>query len=604
MGKEIREEIAKLLSKAAGVDEALALASLEMPKGTFGDMSSRIAFELAREQKKNPVELAREMAAKIPASRYVEKVVATGPYVNFFFSSKYFAEISEDAARDGKFGEGKKKKGKTIVEFPSVNPNKPWHIGHLRNALLGDSVARILAFSGEHVEAMDYIDDLGLQVAQSLYGYMNANAKPEGKFDHWIGGQYVHVAAEIEKNPDVDRKVRELLKKMEHGNNEVSEKGRWLSEEVVKAQYETDFALSIYHDVLVFESDILRVVFHEGMDRLKKSKAIHLEKEGKNAGCWVVQLGEKYKEMKDDQKILIRSDGTATYTGKDIIFQFWKFGLLSNDFTYADFIKQPNGKTAEKTVPEGRARDFGRASRVINIIGVEQSYPQAVIKDTFAALGYAKEAENLIHLAYEHAVLPEGKFSGRKGTWLGNTVDEFMDEAKKRAYEKIKKEMAEKEKVETADKVGIAAIKFSFLRTTPEKKIIFEWEKALSFEGDSGPYLQYAYVRTLGILNKWGGKTTELEARGEFNDDEKAVLRQVSIFKEIVGKAARDLRPHYIADYALELSTTFNKFYAKNQVIGAENEEAKDRRLLITAAAANVLKNALDLLGIEAPEQM
>ena len=603
---DIKQELAGLLAKAAGVSEERALASLEMPKGSFGDMGSRIAFDLAREQKKSPVEIAKAIAASIPESDYVEKAVATGPYINFFLSSKHYSEIAQSASAHADFGKGKKKTGKTIVEFPSVNPNKPWHIGHLRNALLGDSVARILAFSGENVEAMDYIDDLGLQVAQSLYGYMNMGEKPgkNEKFDHWIGKQYVKVAAEIEKDKEVDRKVRELLKQMEHGNGEIAEKGRWLSEEVVKAQYETDFSLSIYHDVLVFESDIIKNVFHEGMEKLKESRAIHLEKEGKNAGCWVVQLGEKYKEQKDDQKILIRSDGTATYTGKDIIFQFWKFGLLSNDFTYADFIKHPNGKIAEKTVPRGKKKDFGRASKVINIIGVEQSYPQAVIKDTLAALGYSNESENLVHLAYEHAVLPEGKFAGRAGTWMGNTVDEFIEEAKVRAEGKITKEMSEGEKKATAARVAIAAIKFSFVRTSPEKKIVFDWEKALSFEGDSGPYLQYAYVRTLGILHKWGGDITKLKAGSEFNEDEKAVLRQVSIFGDVVEKAARDLRPHYIADYALELATTFNKFYAKNSVLNAEQETDMARRLLIVSATANALKGALGLLGIEAPDKM
>lgn len=606
MPSTIKAEISKLLSEAAGVDEQQALASLEMPKGAFGDLSSRIAFDIAKERKKNPVEIAKEIVAKLllNGDESVEKIVAAGPYINFFFSAKYFSGVAEEAAKNEKFGEGKRKKGKTIVEFPSVNPNKPWHIGHLRNALLGDSVAKILAFSGENVEAMDYIDDLGLQAAQSLYGYLNFGKKPDKKLDHFIGEQYVQVAGGMEKDPEIQNKVRETLKKMEHGGNEISEKARWLSEEVVKAQYETDFALSIYHDALVFESDIMRMVFAEGLEKLKKSRAIRLEKDGKNAGCWVVQLGEKYKDLKDDQKVLIRSDGTATYTGKDIIFQLWKFSLLSNDFVYSEFIKQPNGKIAYKTSQKGKKMKFGNADKVINIIGVEQSYPQAVIRETFAVLGYERQAQNLAHLAYEHVELPEGKFSGRTGTWVGYTCDEFMEEAKKLAYGKIAKEMGEKEKKEVADEVAVAAIKFSFLRTSPEKKIIFDWEKALSFEGDSGPYLQYAYVRTLGILNKWGGEIGGLKAAVEFNDDEKELLKQISTFGEVVEKAAKDLRPHYIADYALELSTIFNKFYTKNPVLGAESEQEKLKRLAIVAASANVLKNALMLLGIEAPEKM
>ncbi|MFA5077730.1 MAG: arginine--tRNA ligase [Candidatus Micrarchaeia archaeon] len=608
MLEKTRGEIASLLAEASGADEKTALASLGMPKNNFGDLSSRIAFEIAKERKANPAIIAKDIIGKLRPSEYVEKTVATGPYINFFLSPKFFHALTNDAAKNPEYGKGKTKKKKVIVEFPSVNPNKPWHIGHLRNALLGDSVARILRFCGYEVEAMDYIDDLGLQVAQSLYGYMKPGSqepKADQKFDHWVGEQYVQAAAEIEENPETGAKVREILRRMEEGGNEVSEKARELSEKVVKAQYETDFSLGIYHDVLVFESDIIRIVFQEGLEKLKKSKAISLEKEGKNAGCWIVQLGEKYREMKDDQKVIIRSDGTATYTGKDIIFQFWKFGLLSNDFRYSEFVKQPNREIAYKTFPKGKRMKFGKADKVINIIGVEQSYPQAVIKDTLAELGYEKESHNLVHLAYEHATLPEGKFSGRKGTWLGYTVDEFIEEAGKRAKEKIGKEMGEGEKEKIASRAGIAAIKFSFLRATPEKKIVFDWERALSLEGDSGPYLQYAYVRTRGILNKWGGKVMDLGATTAGpNDDEKAVLRQIAQFREIAEKAAADLRPHYIAEYALELSTLFSKFYTKNPVLNAESEEARNWRLLIVAATANTLKNALELLGIDALERM
>lgn len=599
-----KEGIAGALAKAAGVDRGRALASLEVPKNNFGDLSSRIAFDLAKEQKKSPAGIAREIAAKLGGNTHMEKAVAAGPYLNFFLSSAHFAEIAQEAAGNGDYGKGKAKKEKAIVEFPSVNPNKPWHIGHLRNALLGDAVARILAFSGVRVEAMDYIDDLGLQVAQSLHGYLDNNGKPDKKFDHWIGEQYVKVAAELEKNPEIGRKVRETLKRMERGEKGVADKARRLSEDVVKAQYETDFALGISHDVLVFESDIVRELFGEGMENLRKSRAIRLEKEGKNAGCWVVQLGEKYAEMKDDQKVLIRSDGTATYAGKDIIFQFWKFGLLTNDFAYSEFLGQPDGKTAWMTSPGGKKMKFGHAAKVINIIGAEQSHPQEVIRDTLAMLGYGKAAENLVHLAYGHVVLPEGAFSGREGTWVGYTADEFIAEAKRKAEEKITKEMGGEEKRRIAEKVGIAAIKFSVLRVSPEKKIVFDWDKALSLEGDSGPYLQYAYVRTLGILRKWGGDAGKLRAKGEFNEGEKEVLRHVSLFPEIVGKAAKDLRPHYIADYALELAATFNRFYTKNPVLNAGSAGDRERRLVIVAAVANTMRNALLLLGIEAPEKM
>ncbi|MEW6528663.1 MAG: arginine--tRNA ligase [Candidatus Micrarchaeota archaeon] len=640
MFEQIKNEIATLLAKAAEINESTAYASLDIPKNNFGDISSKIAFDLTRTLQENPAEIAAKISKRIQGHRhthtecryikhkYIERVVAVGPFINFFLSPLCFDEIVENVAKNPDYGKEKAENGKTecekiIVEFPSVNPNKPWHIGHLRNALLGDSVARILSFNGKNVERIDYIDDLGLQVAQSLYGYLNSNLNSteiqDKKLDHWIGEQYVRVVTEVEKNPEIDKKVRDLIKQLEQGSGNIAEQARQLSENVVKAQYETNFALGIYHDALIFESDIIRTIFCEGIEKLKTNGAIRLENKGKNKGCWVVRLGEKYKEMNDDQKVIMRSDGTATYTGKDVIFQLWKFGLLRSDFVYTKFVVQPNGKIAYKTFFEGKKMQFGKANRVVNIIGVEQNYVQEVIKQVFLALGYVKEAQNLIHLMYEHAVLPDGKFSGRKGTWIGYSADEFIVEAKTRALEKITKEMSESDKKETAEKIGIAAIKFSLLKTSPEKKIVFDWDNALSFEGDSGPYLQYACVRAAGILNNWGGKIDSLSLKNtaegnkgneederdnfKYNNEEKTVLRQILIFSEIVKKAATNLRPHYIADYALELATLFNKFYTKHQVINAEEKE-KTKRLLIVAATLNTLKNALYLLGIAIPKKM
>lgn len=600
MLKEIKKQITKMLSNEIKIDEEKVANSLEIIKEKFGDLCSKIAFDIGKQQGKNPTEVAKIIAEKMPKHKYIEKICSAGPYVNFFFSSCFFSEITEKLAKNKGYGKKEKNNKKTIVEFPSVNPNKPWHVGHLRNALLGDSIAKILSFNGENVEVIDYIDDLGLQMAQSLYGYKEMDSKK--KFDHLIGEQYVRIANEME-NPKVRTKVAELLKKMENREKEISNKARELSEKVIKAQYQTSFAFNIYHDVLVFESDIINTIFSQGLEKLKKSRIIHLEETGKNKGCWVVQLSEKYKNQKENQKILIRSNGTATYTGKDVIFQLWKFGLLEEDFLYEKFILQPNKKTAYKTSENGEKMNFGKADKVINIIGVEQTYPQEVIRDIMLVLGYEKQSKNLIHLAYEHAILPTGKFSGRQGTWVGYSADEFLEEMKKRAKEKITKEMDEKQKQVIANKVGIGAIKFSFLRTSPEKKIIFNWESALSFEGDSGPYIQYAYVRALGILKKCESEVEYLGTECAYNEDEKILIKELSKFEEIVEKSAQDLRPHYIADYALDIATLFNKFYTKNPVLNAEKNE-RTKRLAIVRACANILKNSLYLLGIDTPDEM
>jgi len=603
--EELKLEIAGMVAPIAGMKEEDILPTIEA--GKVGDLSCRIAFSLAKERKENPVKIASELAKKIEPTEHFEKIEATGPYINFYLSDHAFARILKNVlSKKDRYGSGKKKKGKFVIEFPSVNPNKPWHIGHLRNALLGDSVARLLEFDGHPVERMDYIDDLGLQVAQSLWGFLNYDSNPAGKFDTWLGHQYVGISKKFEDDKEIIEGVRNILKNMEEGDNEIAKAGRDLAEKCVLAQYQTSFALGIYHDVLVFESDILRTIFDEGMEHIKKNDAVVLETEGKNAGCWVVKLSEDFEKefgkMENPDKVLLRSDGTAVYTGKDVIFHLWKFGKLKNTFNYEPFIKQPNGKVAYKTSPKGKKMDFGAAHAAINVIGVEQKYPQRVIVEVLRRLKYKEEASNLNHLSYEHVGLPDEKFSGRKGTWIGFTADELLEEARRRVLEKISLDMSEDEKGKVAMIVGSGAIKFSFLRASSDKRITFKWDSALNMEGDSGPYLQYAYVRTNGIL----AKATEKESVGEvgFNPSERQLIKRMAQFRDVVERSARELAPHHMAQYSLDLASDFSGFYSNSPVLIAEDEKTRKTRLAITKATGIMLKNALWLLGLECPEKM
>lgn len=606
MLSEVKSQVANVIASETGLDESVVFSSFETPREGFGDISSKVAFILAKEKKENPAAIAKSLCERIngKCGNLIEKVVATGPYVNIYFSNDFYADALKRIMKENeKYGMGKTKKGKIIIEFPSVNPNKPWHIGHLRNALLGDSVARVLEFSGQEIERMDYIDDLGLQVAQSIWGYFHLSDKIDKKTDLWLGEQYVKVAKMLEEKKDVETEVREIVKELEHGEGKIAEKGRWLVEECVKSQYATAFDFSIYHDALIFESDIIRTIFDEGLETLKKNNAIVLEKEGKNAGCWVVKLAGEFANMTDPDKILIRSDGTATYTGKDVIFQLWKFGKLSRDFYFEPFIKQPNKVVAEKTSKKGKKAKFGKAAKVINVIGVEQAYPQKVIAEVLRRLGYEKEADSSIHLAYNHASLPDVNFSGRAGTWIGYSADDLLAEAKRRVMEKIKPEFSDEEKKAISAVVGVAAIKFSFLRTSSDKKLIFEWDKALSMEGDSGPYAQYAFVRTHGIMGKVDLKPS-VSSKYLFSAEEKKLIRKLCEFPELVQKSAKDLAMHYIPEYTLDVASDFNKFYATSSVMNAETEDAKKSRLAIVLATNILLKNSLGLVGIECPNKM
>ncbi len=615
---QLKKKLASAISSAAGVSLEEAEASVELPKGQFGDVATSICFSLAKKEKKSPVLLANEICAKIKLPDWVSEAKTTGPYINFFLSDGFYAALVKEIEKQGaSFGKGtfrgnapggtgaegswKARKGKTIIEFPSVNPNKPWHIGHLRNALLGDSVARVLAFSGETVERTDYIDDLGLQVAQSFWGYLHLGKKPSGKLDLWLGEEYVEAAKKFEEDQNVQAQVRELVKEMEEGEGENASECRKLVEKCVAAQYETAFKFSIYHDVMIFESDILHTIFEEGMARLKENPAIVKETEGKNAGCLVAKMtSPEFAAMESPDKILVRSDGTATYTGKDVIFQLWKFDLLKSNFHYSEFMEQPNGKKCMMTSRKGKAGKFGKALRVINVIGMEQAYPQKVIKEILLSMGYGKEAENSVHLSYEHVGLEDSKFSGRQGTWVGYTTDELYDEGVKRAEAKIKPDVEGDERQKIAATIAAAAIRFTMIRTTPEKRITFRWDDALSLEGDSAPYAIYAHARAHKISEK-GGKG---KAGKKFEPAEKELLKKAMLLEFIVSESARQLRPHIVADYCLDLAALYNKFYNACPILSCEDEKVKDGRLATNYAAKVALANALGAVGIPALERM
>ncbi len=613
----VKGELAELLAKACkecGFEVSLegAEESVVDAREGFGDFASTIAFDLAKKKKTNPVELAKMVGSHVGEHAWVESVKTDGPYINFVLSPNFYSRVIAQANEcDIVFGSGALTKRKVIVEFPSVNPNKPWHAGHLRNAILGDCVARVLSFWGDSVERIDYIDDLGLQVAESVWGFMRVSDKPVGKIDHWLGSEYVVVTKKMEEEKQVELQVREVVKSLEEGDNKTAKLGRELCEKCVKAQHETAFSLGIFHDALVWESDIIRSkLFENGLKKMLVTGGVMKESSGDNAGCIVAKLGalEEFKGMKSPDKVLVRADGTATYTGKDVAFQLWKFGLSQAEFKFSKLLKQPNGKDLWTSASKGTGKEFGGADAVRHVIGVEQAYPQRVVAEILKRMGFEKQASNSVHLAYEHAVLPEGRFSGREGTWLGFTADEIIAEAKKRAKEQVRekfKDMSEKEKEEIASDVGVGAVRFSFIRVSPEKKILFNWEKALSFEGDSAPYIQYMHARACRILEKAGdsgevGKKNMCFASAE----EKKLAKLLARFPVVVARAAKEYRPHIIADYALEVATEFGKFYSTCPVIQEKDEKTKATRLAIVKATKIVLHNALDLLGINVPERM
>lgn len=608
--EKAKARIAELLAEAckrAGIEAGAGqtLASLEEPRERgHGDLSSSICFELAKQARKAPREIAQRVASKVPGDALVAKVETAGAgYVNFFFNHAEFgsAVLGEALAEKERYGAGRKRREKVLIEYPSVNPNKPWHIGHARNAVLGDSLARIMEFCGYAVERVNYIDDLGLQVAQSVWGYENISKSAEGKFDHWLGRMYVDVAKRAEEG-NVAAEVREILRRMEEGGNETAALARSVCERCVAAQLETAAQMRIAQDVLVWESDLVRAgIYAKALGEALRTGVAEKEQGGKNAGCVIARLSEssEFRDLESPDKVLVRSDGTATYTGKDFAFQMWKFGRISDKMGYKAFggALWSSGGAEEK--------QFGNASVVINVIGVEQRYPQAVIRRMLELMGYAREAKNSVHLAYEHVWLPEAKFSGRKGTWIGSTADEALEEATERAHGLIKEKFAalpEAEKNAIAEAVGVAALRFGLVRVSPEKRITFDWQQALSLEASSAPYLQYAHARGCRIIEK-AGAAAAADASLLTDDREIELLRVMAKFPSAVQKACREYRPHVVAEYLLDLAAAFNTFYNALPVLGAE-AALRSARLALVDAARITLRNGLELLGITALERM
>ncbi len=599
---------------------------LTIPKGEASrgaDLACSLAFELARERKMPPFKVADEILSSIDLSKtaFTEKIENKGGYLNIFAKKGIVLKraVSDALASPGNYGKSNSLSGNVLVEFPSVNPNKPWHIGHVRNACLGDTLSRVLEGAGYSVRKLDYIDDLGLQVAKVYWGTRNLPDFPrtEEKFDQHLGRLYVQVEKESSK-AEVDSEIRKIMKEIEEKTAPTGQGARSLAEECVRAQYLTAYRLGIFHNLLIFESEIVSSgLFAKALEKMLSTGAVYRATEGEKKDCIVCDVSTipGFENLEDKEVVLVRSDGTATYAAKDVAFQMWKFGLFENPFHFADFEKQPNGVLAEKSVPSGREIDLGKSALVINVIGAEQAHPQRIVYSLLGRLGFTEQEKRSFHLSYEHVWLPEGKFSGRKGTWVGFSADDVLDEAKERALAEVEKkspDLSKEEKEKIAEAVGVGAVRYTMLKYAPEKKITFKWDDALSFDGDSAPYLQYALARCSRIIEK-SGKTdfsigdSDLE---NIEEEEFLLAKQVAFLPSEIVRVASSLRKELwgtrteisrISEYAFQLATTLSKFYVKCRVIGSPEEK---RRLALVKASQIALKSALYFLGIPAIERM
>src|SRR6202522_4249012 len=518
----------------------------------MGEAASPVCFELAKRLKKPPRALAQEIANSLKPIAGIARVeVAGGGYLNAFLDrAAFFRAAAEEAGRQAVTAEAGATK--TVVEPTSINPNKAAHIGHLRNAVLGDTLARLLRHSGRRVEVQNYIDNTGVQVADVVLGFLHLEKKSlaevralteEPKFDYLCWDLYTRVTLFLAEDKARLELRGQILKEIEQGHGDAAKMGEIVATAINYCHLHTLDRLGIDYDLLTQESDILHLKFWDAaFEMLKRSGAVQLATSGKNAGCWVMELPSDKEaaakpaaegaEAADEEppeeaeaKIIVRSTGTVTYVGKDIALHLWKFGLLERDFHYRHFHKHPDGHEAWVTSSESDdpgAPHFGQAQELFNVIDSRQAYPQKVVVAALRALGYKDEADHLKHFAYnvvaltprcaiemgyeipeEDAKRPYIEVSGRKGR--GVKADDLLDQMEASALKEVETrqpDAAEAERRAIAHAVAIGVLRYFLLRFTRSTVIAFDFEDALSFEGETGPYVQYAVVRVNGILRK------------------------------------------------------------------------------------------------------
>ncbi|MEM5772952.1 MAG: arginine--tRNA ligase [Candidatus Aenigmatarchaeota archaeon] len=621
----IEGEVEEILNKA-GVKEV----RLEVPKvKEFGDIAFP-CFDLAKQKKQNPQKIAEEIVRNIKFQKknFIEKIEAKSGYVNFFFDwKKISAWILKKILSEGeKYGKPIKiEKKKIMIEHTSTNPNKALHIGHIRNSCLGDCLARILSFYGHDVIVANYIDDSGAQIADVIVGFkfLNIPLQTEKKFDQYCGDEvYVKVNKLYETNPEILEKRKFVIKKIEEGNNEIAKFSDEIVHKILLEQLKTCWRLNIFYDLVNKETDIIRSkLWEKAFNALKRKSFIYFATKGEKAGCWMFKLSDlnEFKKLKEPDVTLVRSDGTVVYVGKDIAYAMWKHGLLKQDFKYKKFVVQPNKKILWSTTSEeGESKhpSFKNVDISINVIDVRQSHYQNVVKSVLNII--SKKTKNYIHYAYEVVSLSsktanqlgiplEKKIihmAGRKG-WFIN-ADTVLDALFKKALGETKKRnlsMSEVELREIAEKIAVSSLRYDLVKVSPEKIIVFDLDEALRLQGNTGPYLQYAYTRCHNILKKADKWKPEFSV-DKISIEEKNLLKSLMEFPEIVERSAKDLKPHYIANYAYNLATIFDRFYEACPVLKAETDEKKNFRLTLVEATKTVLGKALELLGIETLEKM
>jgi arginyl-tRNA synthetase len=673
----LRDALAKHIRAKYGMELAIVLE--RPPKIEMGEAASPVCFELAKRLKKAPRQIAQEVQNALPAIPGIAKIdVAGAGYLNAYFDRGTFWESAQGesgrAIADSQKwlshkGEARRidrqdrLSHKIIVEHTSINPNKAAHIGHVRNAVLGDTMARTLRYAGHNVQVQNYIDNTGVQVADVVIGLLHMEKRTpvsvkmmamDPRFDFYCWDVYAKATQFLAEDKERAAKMRgETLKAIEEGRGEEAEVGQVVADAIVTCHLRTMTRLGISYELLARESEILHLHFWDlAFAKLKEAGAIQFVQHGKMAGCWVMpwkddesgittestENTEKIEEENTQDKIIVRSNGTVTYVGKDIAYQLWKFGLLGKDFHYAKWPNAPQGEEVWATTSgpnDPQAPLFGApAKKVYNVIDARQTYLQDVVAQGLRGLGHAEAAENSIHLSYEIVALtprcaaemgyqlspeeakkPYVEVSGRKG--LGVKADDLIDRLEAAALGEVQQrhaEMSAEEQKQTAHAIAVGALRFFLLKFTRNAIIAFDFKDALSFEGETGPYCQYAVVRIRGIRRKGvEAGATRVEVTPETAQKFLAGAEGNGLWEVLLGAGSLDYavdaaivaqEPAFVAKYAFQLAQAFNNFYHKHHILSEADEQKRAFLLGLTELVEAQLLRALDLMGIEAPEKM
>ncbi|HLW52841.1 MAG TPA: arginine--tRNA ligase [Candidatus Angelobacter sp.] len=649
--QQLTQRIRELLKGQHGLELERIVVD-QPPSVALGEYALPLSFELAKKLRKPPRKIAEEIVAALgPVPGFEKFEVAGAGYINARLDRAAAAKV---LLREPVTTPVSSTAEKILVEHTSINPNKAAHIGHLRNAILGDTFVRLLRAAGKRVDVQNYIDNTGVQVADVVVGFLYLEKKSQsdvqkltagvgGKpFDYYCWDLYAQVSQWYEEDKDRLKLRLQTLHDIERGGNPAAEIGKLIADAIILCHLKTMQRLDIEYDFLPQESEILHLHFWDlAFEQLKQKGVLYYENQGKNKGCWVMtRVGGKAAAPSEttsegpdeDAKVIVRSNGTVTYVGKDIAYHLWKFGLLGKDFGYKRLYRYPDGHQVWVSAESGEPDHphFGGVHAIYNVIDFRQEDPQSSVIDALRGLGYTEQADNQHHFSYKFVVLtprcaeelgyvlseedkarPFVEVSGRKG--YGVKADDLMSTLESRATQEVNQrhpEMPDNERRDIGRQIAIGALRYFMLKFTKGTVIAFDFNEALSFEGETGPYCQYAVVRATNIFRKANLNGEEILAGGidprflkEDNEIWELWLRAGQL-SHVVEQCIATTEPSYAAKYAFQLAQQFNNFYHKHHIL-TEPDQAKKQFLLATAAVVRrALISSLQMMGIVSPTVM